>query len=925
MELVRGSTLRAVLDDNGALDARRAVDIAVQVADALEAAHRQGLVHRDVKPGNILLSDDGRVLVADFGIAKAAEAAGDLTEVGQVVGTAKYLSPEQVEGGRGRRPLRRLRPRRRALRDALRPAPVHRRDVDRDRPRPPDHHPSAAPPDPRRHPAGPGGGGPEGDGPLPRRPPHRRRVPGGPVGRRAGPGRRRHHLLHVRSGRRRPHPGLRPSRLGDDDRTPVPARHSPPARAAAVGRHGAAAAGPAPSPSSSSSSLSSASWPGSWPAPISVAGSSTGPATATRPIRPPAPRSPPAAGHHRGPGLRPPAGRRRREQRAAAQAHRRRPRHGLDHRGLLLPRLRQPEGRRGRRPPAGRPRSRAGALARWRRPTRGGPPPSTWPTTSPPISAGFGEPVATASDISGSTTFDLGEARGQRGPALAHRPRRPRAAAATGPTSSRWGTSLSPPEPGGRCTRVEPRRRRRRYAPPIASASDPTWSSEPSAATGRPSRRCWSATTTASTGCAAACAATRPTAPTPPRRRSSPSSGASTATTAEPPSRPGPTGWPPTPPSTRSAAATAARARGSTCEGRPEHGRQHRVRWPTASTSTPPWPASPPSSGPPSSCVTSAPWTTPRSPRCSTSRRARSAPASPGAGPSWPTCWPREPGRGRRTSYPTAMTDTSALPPIPTTSGSRPCSTARASPATTPTSTSCAACSARLAQLRAVSVAVAAPARPLDPARRATAVAAALAEADRWDDEAAGRAHHPRRPAAGRLPGWLAAAAVLLLVALAVPLARPADRRSGRDDDVGHELGAVGGGLGRLRRRRRRRPGSGRRGTPATSARSTPSPTCRPCSGSGPPPADAAGEAATTTTAAAGGGAEGAPATEGSAVSCEAVLRAGDPQLGSLLVSAEARFDGEAVAVLGFEAGGQARVYAVAVGTCEIRTVQTAR
>jgi serine/threonine-protein kinase len=99
MELVRGSTLRAVLDDNGALNARRARDIAVQVADALEAAHRQGLVHRDVKPGNILLSDDGRVLVADFGIAKAAEASSDLTEVGQVVGTAKYLSPEQVEGG----------------------------------------------------------------------------------------------------------------------------------------------------------------------------------------------------------------------------------------------------------------------------------------------------------------------------------------------------------------------------------------------------------------------------------------------------------------------------------------------------------------------------------------------------------------------------------------------------------------------------------------------------------------------------------------------------------------------------------------------------------------------------------------------------------------------------------------------------------
>jgi eukaryotic-like serine/threonine-protein kinase len=98
MELVRGSTLRQLLDHEGALDARRATDIAVQVARALDHAHRNGLVHRDVKPGNILLSEDGRVLVTDFGIAKAASEGADLTEVGQVVGTAKYLSPEQVRG-----------------------------------------------------------------------------------------------------------------------------------------------------------------------------------------------------------------------------------------------------------------------------------------------------------------------------------------------------------------------------------------------------------------------------------------------------------------------------------------------------------------------------------------------------------------------------------------------------------------------------------------------------------------------------------------------------------------------------------------------------------------------------------------------------------------------------------------------------------
>ena len=98
MALVRGSTLRARLDEAGPMSPAQVIAVGAQVGDALAHAHRSGLIHRDVKPGNILLSDDGRVLVADFGIAKAAEAANDLTEVGQVVGTAKYLSPEQVEG-----------------------------------------------------------------------------------------------------------------------------------------------------------------------------------------------------------------------------------------------------------------------------------------------------------------------------------------------------------------------------------------------------------------------------------------------------------------------------------------------------------------------------------------------------------------------------------------------------------------------------------------------------------------------------------------------------------------------------------------------------------------------------------------------------------------------------------------------------------
>lgn len=97
MELVRGNTLARLLADEGPLGFRRAVAIGSQVADALDYAHRSGIVHRDVKPANILLCDDGQVKVSDFGIAKAAMGA-DLTQTGAVLGTMKYLSPEQVDG-----------------------------------------------------------------------------------------------------------------------------------------------------------------------------------------------------------------------------------------------------------------------------------------------------------------------------------------------------------------------------------------------------------------------------------------------------------------------------------------------------------------------------------------------------------------------------------------------------------------------------------------------------------------------------------------------------------------------------------------------------------------------------------------------------------------------------------------------------------
>lgn len=135
MELVDGRTLRDELDRRGFLPPAEAVDIASEIARALHAAHAAGIVHRDVKPANVLLSSDGRVKVADFGIAKALRtgpsarsandggpgndagpdddavsgidgaASGrdddlpDLTEANLMIGTAKYLAPEQVEGG----------------------------------------------------------------------------------------------------------------------------------------------------------------------------------------------------------------------------------------------------------------------------------------------------------------------------------------------------------------------------------------------------------------------------------------------------------------------------------------------------------------------------------------------------------------------------------------------------------------------------------------------------------------------------------------------------------------------------------------------------------------------------------------------------------------------------------------------------------
>jgi len=97
-EFIDGENLKELVERNGPLPVRRAVELALAVADGLAFAHQHGLVHRDVKPQNVLLNGDGEAKVTDFGIARSLDVEHGVTQTGTVLGTSNYLSPEQAGG-----------------------------------------------------------------------------------------------------------------------------------------------------------------------------------------------------------------------------------------------------------------------------------------------------------------------------------------------------------------------------------------------------------------------------------------------------------------------------------------------------------------------------------------------------------------------------------------------------------------------------------------------------------------------------------------------------------------------------------------------------------------------------------------------------------------------------------------------------------
>ncbi|MEA2144743.1 MAG: eukaryotic-like serine/threonine-protein kinase, partial [Solirubrobacteraceae bacterium] len=96
MEYLPGRSLKQLIRDQAPLDPVRAIDLTIQILQAARFAHRHGVIHRDLKPHNVIVDDADQAKVTDFGIARAG--ASDMTETGSIMGTAQYLSPEQAQG-----------------------------------------------------------------------------------------------------------------------------------------------------------------------------------------------------------------------------------------------------------------------------------------------------------------------------------------------------------------------------------------------------------------------------------------------------------------------------------------------------------------------------------------------------------------------------------------------------------------------------------------------------------------------------------------------------------------------------------------------------------------------------------------------------------------------------------------------------------